>query len=503
MRLDLALPVVSAVVSTLFTLLTLLAAAAPGWKQLRWFALIAGTAAVYACTDILPPATHDPLLIAWGSRICLAVAGLHGFAWIRYLAASASRPNTRLERVVGYTALGAGVASLVPDLVVAPGVRVHAVPWLGMTLADAVPTGLGVLVFFIAVGALLVPLIHYVREWKAGVQYAAPQAVGLAFLVGTAINDTLVGMGVYDGIYLVDAGFLVLVVSVGSIGARRFVQDARELDALSRQLEHLVEERTRELAAVQTASMRNEKLAAIGRLAAGVAHEVNNPAAAVLANLEYLQSFLERGEMPADARDCVEESLAAIARIARIVRQLLDAGRVAEGAQTVTPVRVADAVAVALSSSRSGRDEAIQIDVTVPVDLHVRGNAALLEQVLVNLFTNAAQAVTEARTKLGPEAAGRRGFIAIRAERDGDRVVMRVRDDGTGIGEEVRQRLFEPFFSTRPRHVGTGLGLAVSLGLVHTLGGELEVETTSAEGTTMRLDFPWSPSTPTSPAEAP
>jgi C4-dicarboxylate-specific signal transduction histidine kinase len=120
-----------------------------------------------------------------------------------------------------------------------------------------------------------------------------------------------------------------MISLVWTVLTERFTSATHRLDMLSSQLEGIVTERTRELAKAHEALAQAERLAAIGRLSAGVAHEINNPSAAVVSNLSYLKTSLRSGDVPDDAVDALEDSLTSMDKIARIVRQLLDTGRVA------------------------------------------------------------------------------------------------------------------------------------------------------------------------------
>jgi nitrogen-specific signal transduction histidine kinase/ActR/RegA family two-component response regulator len=257
----------------------------------------------------------------------------------------------------------------------------------------------------------------------------------------------------------------------------RFTGATHRLDMLSTQLEGIVNERTRELAKAHEALAQAERLAAIGRLSAGVAHEINNPSAAVVSNLTYLKSTLGAGEVPPDAADALEDSLTSMGKIARIVRQLLDTGRVAASDSSMrSTFDIALAVEHAVQTARAALDRPLELVLDVPAIFGV-GDQLMVEQVLVNLIVNGAQAVPDSREP----------SITIRAEALTTGVKLSVTDNGAGMSEEVARRAFEPFFSTKPFGKGTGLGLSVSLGLAKAVGGDLRVAHTSTEGTTMEL----------------
>ena len=202
-----------------------------------------------------------------------------------------------------------------------------------------------------------------------------------------------------------------------------------------------------------------ERLATVGRLAAGVAHEVGNPLSGILGYLSLL-----RGQpgASAEAREYVDRIETEVHRINGIVRGLLDLGRPPR--PTLTPVEVAPLVETSVRLVAAGPDfRGVQVKLDVAPGLAVLADAGPLSQVLINLLLNAAQAVAGDGTVR----------LFARAEQEGP-VRIDIVDSGPGIPNEVRPRLFEPFFTTKPGGKGTGLGLAVSQSLVRAMGGTLE-----------------------------
>src|SRR6185312_7280072 len=236
----------------------------------------------------------------------------------------------------------------------------------------------------------------------------------------------------------------------------------------------------------------------IGMLAAGVAHEINNPAAFVLANIEALAGQLrlieDRLREPADpvaarrgladllfeANMILQESKEGMARIHRIVRDLGSFSHVDEEANA--PVNVNLAIESALGMLRNELKYRARVDRQLKASRCVRASGARLGQVFLNLILNAAQALDEAQSK--------RNLVRVSSYDDGRDVIVEVSDNGPGIPEEVLPRIFESFFTTKPRGMGTGLGLPISLGIVRTLGGEIVVDSRPGDGATFRVRLP-------------
>ncbi|HMI89942.1 MAG TPA: ATP-binding protein [Polyangiales bacterium] len=230
--------------------------------------------------------------------------------------------------------------------------------------------------------------------------------------------------------------------------------------ALEQRLAEL-ERTTVELRATQQQLVHGEKLASVGRLAAGVAHEIGNPLAAILGLVELLRA----GELdPIESQEFLRRIQAETERISGIIRDLLDFSRREPeadlaGESSDLAAVVQDAVNLVRPQKES---RAVEIRVTLAHDVgRVLGPQAKLTQVVLNLLLNAVDAL-----------AGK-GSVEIEGTREGDAVILIVRDSGPGIRAEMMDRLFEPFTTTKPPGKGTGLGLAVSHALVEGMGGTI------------------------------
>lgn len=222
---------------------------------------------------------------------------------------------------------------------------------------------------------------------------------------------------------------------------------------------------------------QRQRLESVGVLAAGVAHEVNNPLAFVRANLAHLAEVAcelpkllphETGAARPDLLemgDVVGESIEGLDRIARIVASLLHFSRPPQ--EDRRAVSLVDVAQQALRFAALHRSEALRVETDLPADLPpVEASQDRLIQVVLNLLLNARQSL-----------AGRAdAWIRVEASREGPDVALRIRDNGPGVPEPLRERIFDPFFTTRRPGEGTGLGLSIAVDIVHEHDGSLELE---------------------------
>lgn len=277
-------------------------------------------------------------------------------------------------------------------------------------------------------------------------------------------------------------------------------------------LERSLAEQNRALRDTQAALVQSEKLAGLGHLAAGMAHEINNPIAFVSGNLAVLrrdsQAMLElidhyqalRAAPPAEQAARLAEierleqeldlpfvhgslgrlfdkSREGLQRVGEIVRNLRDFARLDEAEFNDVDLNAAIASTVEMLRHEAGAKD-VQLSTRLQDSPTLQGHPAKLNQLLLNLLLNAIQ------------ACDRGGHVAVRTRIEGSHLVLEIEDDGTGISAENLPRIFEPFFTTRPVGQGKGLGLAISYGIVHDHGGTIEVDSQLGRGSTFRVRMP-------------
>jgi len=228
-----------------------------------------------------------------------------------------------------------------------------------------------------------------------------------------------------------------------------------------------------------------ERLTSLGTMAAGVAHEINNPLAFVLANLNVVKNELAQlppvpGVDLVDLRDAVAEALEGAERVRQIVVGLKPFARVDEHQRG--PCDVARIVEASLNMAKNElRHRARVVKELRPV-APVFANEARLGQVFLNLLVNAAQAM--------PDGRAAENLVTVTTREEGEQVVVAISDTGNGIPADVLPRIFDPFFSTKQIGEGTGLGLFISQGIVKDAGGLISVTSTPGTGTTFEVRLP-------------
>ena len=250
----------------------------------------------------------------------------------------------------------------------------------------------------------------------------------------------------------------------------------------TRHLTRRIEKATLEREEISRAFIRSAKLASIGELTTGLAHEINNPLAIISTEQTNISDLINESDLGRESTERIINSInrcqAQVKRCAGITQKLLQFGRSKESRLESTDIGPRLTEVRNLMHRHAG---ARNIDLNIAIEdklPEVILDPVELEQVLVNLINNSIDAITDG------------GEIEMKSYRDGDNVVIDIVDNGRGIPEELLDRIFEPFFTTKPVGKGTGLGLSVCYGVVHSWGGFIEAISKEGKGTTMRVSIP-------------
>lgn len=283
---------------------------------------------------------------------------------------------------------------------------------------------------------------------------------------------------------LAAAGGVILCIASIALYLRRLRQweRLRAREALQRahdELERKVEERTRTLKEAQEELIHAGKLAVIGQMSAGLAHELNQPLAALHTLSDNTVKFMQRG-MLEEAGSNLALISDLVTHMGTLTSQLKSFARKSSGKPR--PVNVRRSLENTLFFlNRRLSQRSIQPEINVePAELSVLADSNRLEQILVNLVANALDATEGTPTP----------YVGLFARANGERAIIEVRDNGPGFGENERERLFEPFFTTKDSGGGLGLGLAISAGIARDFGGSLSAANLAEGGALFVLDLP-------------
>jgi len=233
---------------------------------------------------------------------------------------------------------------------------------------------------------------------------------------------------------------------------------------------------------LQERRLQSQKLAALGELSAGIAHEINNPLAIIRQEAEWMQHLLKKDTLGAneveELRGCIHQVVQEVERCTQIIRNVLDFARQREPVvQAVDVNRIVEDMTMLVEKEARNNNITIErrYDPELPL---IDSDAPGLRQVVLNILSNAFQAI------------GKDGTITIITRSGANDLEIVIQDTGNGIPAENLGKIFVPFFSTKPPGKGTGLGLSISHGLIQQLGGGIRVTSTVGLGTTFIITLP-------------
>jgi two-component system NtrC family sensor kinase len=257
--------------------------------------------------------------------------------------------------------------------------------------------------------------------------------------------------------------------------AKKLEREKQELEEWGSTLEKRVRERTDEIKKIHSQLFRSEKLASLGKLAAGVAHEINNPLTGVLTNSSLLLEDLEKDD---PRREDVDIIVKETMRCREIVKRLLDFARQTKPQKKLTNVNtLIENIILLVRNQASFRNIVIErkLEQNLP---EILADTDQIQQVFINIILNAAEAMTKGGTL----------SVTSSLSVNGEFIEIRIADTGPGIPDEIRDRIFDPFYTTKEH--GTGLGLSISYGIVEQHGGTISVESCVHKGAVFTVQLP-------------
>lgn len=463
-------------------------ARAPGWQRVRLMAAIALTAGLYNAVDLwfYLDVNNLPLRGAL-VQINVVVAALHAAMWMRFTFSDAtgsvrSMPSWSVLLASGTVLLAAGAAASNAMLDRTRIVRV-AVPWLGLDERVYPFNDLGNAV---AAGILLVlgvSLVQHIRRVRRGDRSALGIVVGLTLYAACIMEEALVASGVLEFMYLASPGYLFAVLPLTVQLLQRFADDAHRLANLSASLSTEVEVRTVERDEARESLLEQQRLAALGRLAAGVGHEINNPLQYLVFQLEAIRASLGPSASR-ETHESLQEALDGARRIGGVVTSLRTYG---VRSDQFRAINMREAVEAALRIASPQLRHRVQLTSDLQSVPFVLGDEGQLVQIILNPLVNAAQALQHV-----PDATTPHILVRLHTTPLGDAELI-ITDNGLGFDPSVLPQLGEPYVTTRAHEGGSGLGLFVTRGLVATHGGTLTFDNAPEGGARVRICIPVAP----------
>jgi signal transduction histidine kinase len=471
---------------TVATVVLLAIARAPGWERARIVTVLAATAGLYSLVDLHGALRQDtPSALALTTTINMSVAAIHAACWLWFTFSDekgAWRSVPLGIRRLGIASVAITVLLSLLDLVVTPGVldRVS-VPALGVDFLQPRLSGMASLAAVLILLTLSTSFIAFVSRARRGVNGARIMAAGFAVFLLCSVEEGLVSTGALDFIYLAEVGYLALITPVTMLLVRRFTSDARRLSTLTHRLADEVDRALGERDIAREALAAQERMAALGRIAGGIGHEVNNP-------LQYLTFSLEEirdetaGLRGVHGDEAITNAFDAIDRIRRVVDGLRAYSTpVRQSADEVDLHEVVRA-ALRLSASQLRGVPIVQkrLDPVPPV----RGEEGKLVQAVVNAVLNAVHVL-----RSHPPEGIASITVATQALPDGG-AEIEIRDNGPGFPLELIPTLGQPFVTTRATEGGSGLGIFVIRGIVDAHGGSVTLANAPEGGAVLRIRLP-------------
>lgn len=440
---------------------------------------VAGVGVVFmgAATALLYTSTNVDTAIT--VRLVLGAASIPFFlGFLRFSEIFLGRSLRHAERIAGPAILLTMVLAMIP------GLAYHGIPIQRILVGfdhryvDASGTWLN---FVFSAGYLYLAgylIWQHLRALPKPLAEKAPILVAVALFGCAILNDLGVGLQLLHSPFLLIVGYVGLLTGFTAVLSRRFVLSAAHVEESAERLQRAAVERTEALRETDLQLANGEALATVGTLAAGLAHEINNPIAFVTANLNHLESLRAEPDGEAELLEILEETQEGVERIGSIVDELMRLAKRQEGG--VEEVDLKSVVESVLPIARHEADGRALLKMHLEPVPVVLGDRRLLGQIVVNLVLNAIHSIPEENWP---------GEVVIATTVSHPVVKLHVRDTGSGIPEEVLPRIFEPFYTTKGSGEGTGLGLAITHQLVTRHRGRIDIDTSPA-GTSMTIELP-------------
>ena len=320
---------------------------------------------------------------------------------------------------------------------------------------------------------ILYVFFAYYRKTKDGTVFVLIGSFIIYFF--GMLNDILVPLRLYSFIYTSEYAFFFIIIAMAYILLNKFADIQTAFEELNANLEKKVEERTAENERIHTQLLQSEKMAAVGQLTSGLAHEINNPVGIIMGFSQGVIKLVKEDDPFYIPLKSIEREAT---RCKKLVSELLLFSRTGKTYSEKIQVNAIVEETLAFVSAHA-KERNIQIEVIKSVNIpEITMNKNQLQQVILNICNNAIDAMPDG------------GKLLITTRQAKDQVEIEMSDTGTGMTEEVKKHIFEPFFSTKEVGKGSGLGLSICYEIVRKYNGKIDAESKTGKGSVFTLKFP-------------
>lgn len=486
MKAEIVISIVGLTLECIILMVAMILGGAERWRRVRWFGAATAAAAAYSGVGLVSSwlnAGGTP--VTWSVSANLLLATVFAAVWLVFVFIDDRGNWSTVPKWVRYSGvIGTSVVLLLivsGNDVSSGGFEATTIESLGETVSRARFSFLGELVIVVPMGLFLASGWGYARRIRAKEPGAVAALAGFCLFFAFALEEVAVVLGWIDFVYLGNLGYVAAIAPFTWQLLYSIRDDANRLDRLTFHLAEEVRARTEERDEARRVMLEQQRLAALGRLAAGVGHEVNNP-------LQYLQLSLEELRenalvaTDADAKEALVHAFEGVDRIRQVVDGLRTYARPGTAETTAVDLKNVVSAAIRISAAhwRRGVEVAAQLD-DVPL---VRGNEGKLVQVVLNPVVNGIQSMLSRLDE-------RRATLTVSTSTDMDGwAVVRVCDQGPGFPAAVMGHLGEPYVTTKSSVGGTGLGLFVTRGIVESHGGTMQFNNLPEGGASVVMRFP-------------
>lgn len=486
MKAEIIISVVCLTLECTILMITWILGGAERWRRVRWFAVATGAAVLYSAVSLAASWLNSMgPTVGWSLIGNLALATVYAAVWLIFLFIDDRGSWQSVPKWVQYSStIGVALVLLLILTGIAStraSVEVSSINSLGISVMRARFNAVGEAAVAVPVLLFLAGGVGYMKRFRSGERGSIFALIGFCLFFAFALEEVAVALGWIDFLYLGNLAYLAAITPFATQLLYSLRDDANRLDRLTFHLAEEVRSRTEERDEARRVMLEQQRLAALGRLAAGVGHEVNNPLQYVQLSLEEIRESKILAVDP-DLKDALGQALEGVDRIRQVVDGLRTYARPGTTETSIVDLNAVVSAAVRISSPQWR--QGVEVETLLADVPPIRGNEGKLVQVVLNPVVNGIQSMLASKDRS-------RAILTISTGTDTDGwAVVTVCDQGPGFAAGVIGHLGEPYITTKSASGGTGLGLFVTRGIVEAHGGTMRFGNIAEGGASVVMRFP-------------